>query len=169
VAGYRGGEGGAPGGKGQNLLPTVKKNFNARRTLHAAIDTVRAINKLREGQLAGLMDGARSQEPARGGAAGTASALRQQNQSQQPQQQQNAGGETPAGTRKDDSGVSMASSGMERDSGYGTQAEMDASGDVAMGEAPPIQGVPAVLRPGSEANRVVETSKGLWSGVGSRG
>jgi len=46
---------------------------------------------------------------------------------------------------------------------------MDASGDVAMGEAPPIQGVPAVLRPGSEANRVVETSKGLWSGVGSRG
>lgn len=36
------------GEKGQNLLPTVKKNFNARRTLHAAIDTVRAINKLRE-------------------------------------------------------------------------------------------------------------------------
>lgn len=40
-------------GSGQDLLPTVKKNFNARRTLHRAIDTVRAINKLREG--GGLM------------------------------------------------------------------------------------------------------------------
>jgi calcium/calmodulin-dependent protein kinase I len=40
-------------GDGQDLLPTVKKNFNARRTLHKAIDTVRAINKLREG--GGLM------------------------------------------------------------------------------------------------------------------
>lgn len=37
------------GGEGKDLLPTVKKNFNARRTLHKAIDTVRAINKLREG------------------------------------------------------------------------------------------------------------------------
>ena len=37
-----------PVGAGQDLLPTVKKNFNARRTLHKAIDTVRAINKLRE-------------------------------------------------------------------------------------------------------------------------
>lgn len=42
-----------PVGGGQDLLPTVKKNFNARRTLHKAIDTVRAINKLREG--GGLM------------------------------------------------------------------------------------------------------------------
>jgi calcium/calmodulin-dependent protein kinase I len=42
-----------PIGGGQDLLPTVKKNFNARRTLHKAIDTVRAINKLREG--GGLM------------------------------------------------------------------------------------------------------------------
>lgn len=49
-------------GSGQDLLPTVKKNFNARRTLHKAIDTVRAINKLREG--GGLMmDGATSVDP----------------------------------------------------------------------------------------------------------
>lgn len=52
-------------GEGQDLLPTVKKNFNARRTLHKAIDTVRAINKLREG--GGLMaaghDGAMSLDP----------------------------------------------------------------------------------------------------------
>ena len=47
---------------GQDLLPTVKKNFNARRTLHKAIDTVRAINKLREG--GGLMmDGVMSVDP----------------------------------------------------------------------------------------------------------
>lgn len=46
----------------QDLLPVVKKNFNARRTLHKAIDTVRAINKLREG--GGLMmDGAMSMDP----------------------------------------------------------------------------------------------------------
>jgi serine/threonine protein kinase len=54
-----------PTGEGQDLLPTVKKNFNARRTLHKAIDTVRAINKLREGGglMAGHMDGAMSVDP----------------------------------------------------------------------------------------------------------
>ncbi|MCJ1373831.1 hypothetical protein MMC20_005061 [Loxospora ochrophaea] len=52
-------------GADQDLLPTVKKNFNARRTLHAAIDTIRAINKLREGGAAGLMDGGHSREPSR--------------------------------------------------------------------------------------------------------
>ncbi|OXV06286.1 hypothetical protein Egran_05946 [Elaphomyces granulatus] len=46
----------------EDLLPTVRKNFNARRTLHKAIDTVRAINKLREG--GGLMmDGMMSIDP----------------------------------------------------------------------------------------------------------
>lgn len=49
----------------EDLLPTVKKNFNARRTLHAAIDTIRAINKLREGGAAGLMNGALSKDPNR--------------------------------------------------------------------------------------------------------
>ncbi|KKK16379.1 calcium/calmodulin dependent protein, partial [Aspergillus rambellii] len=49
-------------GSGEDLLPTVKKNFNARRTLHKAIDTVRAINKLREsGGL--MMDGMMSVDP----------------------------------------------------------------------------------------------------------
>ncbi|PHH58520.1 hypothetical protein CDD80_2207 [Ophiocordyceps camponoti-rufipedis] len=51
-------------GAGENLLPTIKKNFNARRTLHAAIDTVRAINKLREAHHM-MMDGVRSHEPSR--------------------------------------------------------------------------------------------------------
>ncbi|KAJ5240172.1 Calcium/calmodulin-dependent protein kinase cmkB [Penicillium chermesinum] len=45
-----------------DLLPTIKKNFNARRTLHRAIDTVRAINKLREGG-GFMMDGAMSIDP----------------------------------------------------------------------------------------------------------
>ncbi|MCJ1398683.1 hypothetical protein MMC11_001884 [Xylographa trunciseda] len=52
-------------GSGEDLLPVVKKNFNARRTLHAAIDTIRAINKLREGGAAGMMNGASSREPTR--------------------------------------------------------------------------------------------------------
>lgn len=55
------------GDKGPNadLLPVIKKNFNARRTLHAAIDTIRAINKLREGGAAGMMEGALSIDPPR--------------------------------------------------------------------------------------------------------
>lgn len=50
---------------GDDLLPIVKKNFNARRTLHKAIDTVRAINKLREGGglMAGIMEGQMSLDP----------------------------------------------------------------------------------------------------------
>lgn len=53
------------GANGHDLLPVIKKNFNARRTLHAAIDTIRAINKLREGGAAGMMDGALSKDPRR--------------------------------------------------------------------------------------------------------
>lgn len=41
-------------GQKVDLLPTVKKNFNARRTLHAAIDTIRAINQLRAGGAAAM-------------------------------------------------------------------------------------------------------------------
>jgi calcium/calmodulin-dependent protein kinase I len=54
-----------PDDKQEDLLPIVKKNFNARRTLHKAIDTVRAINKLREGGglMMGMMDGAMSVDP----------------------------------------------------------------------------------------------------------
>jgi calcium/calmodulin-dependent protein kinase I len=49
----------------EDLLPNVKKNFNARRTLHKAIDTVRAINQLRAGGGMGIMDGAQSHRPER--------------------------------------------------------------------------------------------------------
>lgn len=170
--------------KGANLLPTVKKNFNARRTLHAAIDTVRAINKLREGQ---LMNGGRSREPAAkkkpavpavGGPGvddGLAVAL----------------GPTLG---KEASMVSTASSNLTKDSGYGTQQEGGSSrddedgdgDDVLMRDAsaastpssdpapPPVPahtsvsvpaGVPSILRPGSIENKVVETGKGLWNGT----
>ena len=121
-------------GAGENLLPTIKKNFNARRTLHTAIDTVRAINKLRESQNL-LMDGARSNEPHRGGPA----ALR-----------------VPPGGRKDDSGISMTNAG--KDSGYDTGSTQD----VVMGGTG--QSIPPSLQPGNTANKFVETSKGLWSG-----
>jgi len=57
---------GRPGEGEEDLLPTVKKNFNARRTLHAAIDTIRAINQLRAGGAAGMMDGIKTHEPRRG-------------------------------------------------------------------------------------------------------
>ncbi|ORY58882.1 calmodulin-dependent protein kinase [Pseudomassariella vexata] len=124
----------ADGDKGQNLLPTVKKNFNARRTLHAAIDTVRAINKLREGQMqAQIMDGARSNEPSRG---------------------------APSNQVKGDSGVDM----RPHDLGYGSKGD----GDVEMDGVGPTTGVPASLRPGTLANKVVETSRGLWSAGQSR-
>lgn len=58
-------KGGPDGAKQEDLLPVIKKNFNARRTLHKAIDTVRAINKLREGGglMMGMMDGAMSVDP----------------------------------------------------------------------------------------------------------
>lgn len=139
VAGYRGG---ADGDKGANLLPTVKKNFNARRTLHAAIDTVRAINKLREGQnMAGLMDGAKSKEPSKDSGVSAREGV--------PAQPPIPGAGTCA----------------SRDSGYGTQqGERAGSEDVTMGEAPPLNAteVPPSLRPGMEVNKVVETSRGLW-------
>ncbi|KAB5542680.1 kinase-like domain-containing protein [Coniochaeta sp. 2T2.1] len=151
VAGWaRGGvNGGADGDKGQNLLPTVKKNFNARRTLHAAIDTVRAINKLREGQ---FMNGARSGEPPKKSGAAA------------------AGKGEPAKLAKEDSAISVSGGGgggpgVTQDSGYGTAQGSSTDQDVTMDEAPPMQ-VPASLRPGNEANRVVETSKGLWNGTG---
>ncbi|KAK4124302.1 Pkinase-domain-containing protein [Parathielavia appendiculata] len=197
---------GALADKGQNLLPTVKKNFNARRTLHAAIDTVRAINKLREGQAYGnngLMNGVRSREPGRnGGGNGNHDKATDHQLHQHRQQQQTQNQKENVAPRKDDSGIAILAQNQSQDSGYGsTQTQNNTQGssssaeraqpggggdgdDVKMEDAPPSppphhgggpgqmpllpSGVPASLRPGSEANRVVETSKGLWSGVASR-
>ncbi|KAK4242917.1 kinase-like domain-containing protein [Achaetomium macrosporum] len=172
--------GGEGADKGQNLLPTVKKNFNARRTLHAAIDTVRAINKLREGQAGGFMNGVKSREPVRNTPQNNqneptslprnhdsgVSGLETTSQQQQQQQQQGQG--------KDDSGYETQSQSQETDAqrsggaGGGHGEGGDVKMDDAPGHLPPAFAVPASLRPGNEVNRVVETSKGLWSGGGSR-
>ncbi|KZZ94409.1 calmodulin-dependent protein kinase [Moelleriella libera RCEF 2490] len=122
-------------GAGENLLPTVKKNFNARRTLHAAIDTVRAINKLREAQH-NLMDGARSNEPP-------------------PNTNRTNNNNTTTTT----TGSNNHSSSSKNDSGYGTQNDADVTmRDV---NTPPV---PTSLQPGHYANKIIQTSKGLWSG-----
>lgn len=120
--------------EGQNLLPTVKKNFNARRTLNAAIDTVRAINMLKERPGSMPVDEEGETAP---GSDGT---LRV------PVVEGAAGGEGGEG-------ISMT----VQDSGYGSGSM---AGDVTMGGT---CGVPEALRPGSGANKVVETSNGLWS------
>ncbi|PTB69224.1 Pkinase-domain-containing protein, partial [Trichoderma citrinoviride] len=136
-------------GAGENLLPTIKKNFNARRTLHAAIDTVRAINKLREAQNL-MMDGARSQEPARSREGRGAGSNNSSNSAA-----------APPSARKDDSAISMGSS-QGNDSADNNRSQAD---DVVMGNttAPAASDVPALLQPGNMANRIVQTSKGLWN------
>ena len=97
--------GGEPDGDGKDLLPVIKKNFNARRTLHAAIDTIRAINKLREGGAAGMMEGAMSGEPPRG----------------PPRGRHGAGGEG------DDSGYGGSTDGSDR--GREHKMEIDSRGN----------------------------------------
>lgn len=109
------------GAAAENLLPTIKKNFNARRTLHAAIDTVRAINKLRESQ-------------------------------------NSASCSSSSSSHRIPRSPDPCSGRDKEDSGYGTQLD---------GEGSLVPPVPASLRPGNEANRVVQTSAGLWSASSS--
>ncbi|KAL7820726.1 calmodulin-dependent protein kinase [Trichoderma gracile] len=149
-------------GAGENLLPTIKKNFNARRTLHAAIDTVRAINKLREAQNL-LMDGARSQEPARSRGGGAGSNNNNNNNG--------AAAAPPIGsTRKDDSAISMGSSQGNDGADNNNNNSRSQPNDVVMGNttAAPASDVPALLQPGNMANRIVQTSKGLWNPEAAR-
>ncbi|PQE14384.1 CAMK CAMK1 kinase protein [Rutstroemia sp. NJR-2017a BBW] len=130
-------------GKGSDLLPVVKKNFNARRTLHAAIDTVRAINKLREGQ-AGMMDGVQSTDPQRGAKPLNYHAT-------------------------NDSGVGdMGHDGaMDVDSGYGTgeTANVDASQREEF-----MRGIERTSGQGqteaqieAQTRKIADTTRGLWS------
>ncbi|ESZ95409.1 calcium/calmodulin-dependent protein kinase type I [Sclerotinia borealis F-4128] len=129
-------------GKGSDLLPVVKKNFNARRTLHAAIDTVRAINKLREGQ-AGMMDGSKSTDPERGA--------------------------KPFNANSKDSGLGGMGPGdgdsaMDIDSGYGTGgANNDEREKFMKGlERSSGQGqTEAQIE--AQTRKIAETTKGLWS------
>ncbi|KAL3426246.1 calcium calmodulin-dependent protein kinase [Phlyctema vagabunda] len=145
-----GGASGKDAGKGSDLLPVVKKNFNARRTLHAAIDTVRAINKLREGQ-SGMMDGIISNAPDRGA--------------------------PPLAKSNKDSGVSgVGPNGtMDYDSGYGTGGDANSGstdhGLFGNGDADVhMRGVERSTGQGqteaqieAQKRKIAETTRGLWS------
>ncbi|EHL01397.1 putative Calcium/calmodulin-dependent protein kinase type I [Glarea lozoyensis 74030] len=135
--------------KGSDLLPVIKKNFNARRTLHAAIDTVRAINKLREGY-GGMMDGVTSENPAAGAAP-------------LPSHQYKTGGTA-------DSGVGGMGDAAQTDSGYVTgtgqlgQGAYDSQGDAQMGGVERFSGqgqTEAQIE--AQTRKIAETTKGLWS------
>ncbi|KAF2239417.1 Ca/Cm-dependent protein kinase B [Viridothelium virens] len=126
---------------GQDLLPTVKKNFNARRTLHAAIDTIRAINQLRAGGAAAMMDGALSNAPkggapaldAGGGGGGVDSGI--------------AGMGRNGNGNGNNGGVGNGSSGLHH--------TMDSRGN-AKGQTDEM------IR--EQARRIQETQHGLWQG-----
>lgn len=136
---------GDAGAKGSDLLPVVKKNFNARRTLHAAIDTVRAINKLREGGQ-GLMDGIMSSNPNRG-----APPLPRPNEDSgdDRMETEDSGYVTGPGTGGPISApptIDTHMRGIERMSGQGqTEAQIEA-----------------------QRRKIAETSKGLWSAASSK-
>lgn len=119
------------------MLPVIKKNFNARRTLHAAIDTIRAINKLREGGAAGLMEGAMSMDPKRGGGGDV-----------------NGGGGGGGNGRGNGGGGGAAID--ERFTGQGgDRMEIDSRGNARGQTEEQIR---------EQQRRVEETSKGLWKG-----
>ena len=122
-------------GAGGDLLPVIKKNFNARRTLHAAIDTIRAINKLREGGAAGLMEGAMSVDPKRGGGGDV-----------------NGGGNAGGAAARGGGGGGID----ERFTGQGgDRMEIDSRGNARGQTEEQIR---------EQQRRVEETSKGLWGG-----
>jgi hypothetical protein len=143
--------------RGNDLLPTVKKNFNARRTLHAAIDTVRAINKLREGQHhAGMMDGANSADPPQGAPALATAASN--------------GSGAMSGSR--DSGYGTADGGSNISGSNNVSAPInipprsdtrDADGDVKMKGVDRNSGQgQTTAQIEAQTRKIAETSKGLW-------
>ncbi|KAI4111403.1 MAG: hypothetical protein LQ339_000602 [Xanthoria mediterranea] len=127
-------------GGNPDLLPTIKKNFNARRTLHAAIDTIRAINKLREGGAAGLMDGALSGDP------------RREEQQRGGRTDGNGDGGARAGSKGGQGGGGGGGGGGV--DGRGDEMEIDSRGN-ARGQTEEM------IR--AQERRVQETAQGLWS------
>ncbi|KAG4421404.1 hypothetical protein IFR04_005463 [Cadophora malorum] len=145
VSGIPSGQAGKDG-KGSDLLPVVKKNFNARRTLHAAIDTVRAINKLREGQgVSGMMDGIISTDPDKGA--------------------------QPLRRGQNDSGVGMGPGDeMQQDSGYSTGGPISSAPQAGDFADTAMRGVERNSGQGqtqaqieAQTRKIAETTKGLWS------
>ncbi|KAI9666333.1 MAG: hypothetical protein M1821_004268 [Bathelium mastoideum] len=131
-----------PAGQEEDLLPTVKKNFNARRTLHAAIDTIRAINQLRAGGAAAMMDGALSNAPK-----GGAPALEK-------------GGANGGGGGGVGGDGAQNGNGNGNGNGSGLHPTMDSRGH-GKGQTEEM------IR--EQERRIVETQQGLWSGSTLRG
>ena len=131
-------------GTGADLLPVVRKNFNARRTLHAAIDTIRAINKLREGGAAGMMNGAANRDPERQAASRAA-----------------AGGQGqphPAGKDGGDDRMDLESASGPKPAAQGVGDEMEVDGrGYGRGQTP------AMIW--SQERKIKETTQGLWRGA----
>jgi calcium/calmodulin-dependent protein kinase I len=146
---------------GENLLPAIKRNFNARRTLHAAIDTVRAINKLREGQN-GMMDGASSGEPAGGAekfrALAEAAKKGASKDAEVEEVEMDATAKPePARPEKMDSGYATAGSGAVDNDGDTAMRGMTGTTGSRSGQGQTQEEIEAQER------KILETTKGLWS------
>jgi calcium/calmodulin-dependent protein kinase I len=132
---------------GGDLLPVVKKNFNARRTLHAAIDTVRAINKLREGQ-AGMMDGVESTNP--------------------------PAGAKPFPMPTGDSGVVFGDGNLGNDgaksgdSGYGGEGDKGSTGPNSRGVDRNSGQGQTEAQIAAQMKKITETTNGLWSSASAK-
>lgn len=111
---------GANGTGARDLLPTIKKNFNARRTLHAAIDTIRAINKLREGGAAmGMMDGVLSGDPKVGDGPGAGKVTSEGGERMEIDSRGNARGQSEDQIREQERRVQETSRGLWENIGRG--------------------------------------------------
>lgn len=136
---------GPESGRGEeDLLPTVKKNFNARRTLHKAIDTVRAINQLRAGGM-GMMDGALSKGPQRVGGGAGAAQQQQQVENARPREESEVHGEGQMDVEMKDAGGGAGGVGDPRSNAHG-QSE-------------------AQIR--EQERRIEAAQRGLWEGRGA--
>lgn len=104
----------------RDLLPTIKKNFNARRTLHAAIDTIRAINKLREGGAAmGMMDGVLSGDAKVGNVPGQGKVTSEGGERMEIDSRGNARGQSEEQIREQERRVQETSRGLWENIGRG--------------------------------------------------
>lgn len=145
-----------------DLLPVIKQNFNARRTLHAAIDTIRAINKLREvgsgggggandgggggggigGLAAAMMSGAMSLDPRPGGADQPSSSAKMEIDGQDQ-------------TRANDNNGFKDGGGSGDGSGGGDEENRSRDGDTPMPDHPTPTPTPRLFN--------VTANHGLWS------
>jgi len=154
-------------GSGVDLLPTVRKNFNARVKLHAAIDTIRAINQLRAGHMANaMMNGAKSDEPVRGKAGPPLPAV-------MPENARPGGGEEMEGVEGTGVLGSGTHDGVAEESGFGGRDDSGygivASGSVGHGDRMDVDSrghgrgqTEEQIR--EQEKKIRETMRGLWGG-----